>query len=84
MEDNFVTVQRANVILTVSEQQVDYYLSQGYNVIDEHGNVIKASMPKDLGTLQKAYADHVAEIEALKEEIRKLKEPKKPAKKKVG
>lgn len=81
--DEKVIVQRANVVLQISPQQVDYYLNQGYNVIDEKGNVIKESIPRNLGDLQKAYIDHVAEIESLKEEIRKLKEPKKTARKKT-
>lgn len=81
--DEKVLVQRANVVLQISPQQVDYYLNQGYNVIDEKGNVIQASVPRNLGELQKAYIDHVAEIESLKEEIRKLKEPKKTARKKT-
>ncbi len=81
--DEQVIVQRANVVLQISPQQVDYYLNQGYNVIDEKGNVIQKSIPRNLGELQKAYIDHIAEIESLKEEIRKLKEPKKPARKKT-
>lgn len=68
-----VTVQRANVILQVSTDQIDYYLSQGYNVIDEGGNVIKASVPRDLGTLQKAYVENAETIEALKKELAELK-----------
>lgn len=81
--DEQVIVQRANVVLQISPQQVDYYLNQGYNVIDEKGNVIQESIPRNLGELQKAYIDHIAEIESLKEEIRKLKEPKKTARKKT-
>lgn len=69
-----VRVQRANVILQISPQQVDYYMNQGYNVIDADGNVVKASVPRDLGTLQKAYVDNQAEIQKLHEEIDKLTE----------
>lgn len=72
-EMNTVTVQRANVILQISEEQLDYYLTQGYNVIDSKGNVIKASVPKNLGTLQKAFVDNQAEIEKLKKQIAELK-----------
>lgn len=79
--DERVTVQRANVVLQVSPQQVDYYLNQGYNVINEQGEVIQASVPRDLGTLQKAYIEHTEEIKALKAEIQTLKEAaEKPAK----
>lgn len=78
--DDRVIVQRANVVLRISPQQVDYYLSQGYNVIDENGNIVKASVPKDLGTLQKAFVEHTAQIDALKEEIAKLKKRNSKAK----
>lgn len=68
-----VTVQRANVILDVPEEWVDRYLDEGYDVIDDKGNVIKKSIPRDLGTLQKAYMDHVRKIEELESEIKELK-----------
>ncbi len=71
--DEKVTVQRANVVLQVSPQQVDYYMTQGYNVINEQGEVIKASVPRDLGTLQKAFVENQTEIESLKTEIADLK-----------
>lgn len=67
-----VTVQRANAILQVPEEWVDRYIDQGYNVIDEYGNVIQASIPKDLGTLQKAYVEHTQKIKELEEIIEQL------------
>lgn len=74
-----VTVQRANVVLQISPQQVDYYLSQGYNVINEKGEVIQASIPRDLGTLQKAFVEDKNTIEALQAEIAELKKKLKRA-----
>lgn len=68
-----VTVQRANVILDVPEEWVDRYIDEGYDVIDNKGNVIKKSIPRDLGTLQKAYIDHIHKIEELESEIEELK-----------
>ena len=68
-----VTVQRANTILEVPEEWVDRYIDEGYDVIDDKGNVIKKSIPRDLGTLQKAYMDHVRKIEELESEIEELK-----------
>ena len=67
------TVQRMNVILDVPDDEVDYYMTSGYSVIDGNGKVIKETMPTDVATLQKCYRDHVAEIEKLKAEITKLK-----------
>lgn len=82
--DNKVLVQRANVVLSVSPQQLDYYMTQGYDVINEQGEIVQASVPRDLGTLQKAYVEHTEEIKALKEEIKKLKEgTKRSPKKKI-
>lgn len=75
-ENKLVTVQRANVVLQISEALVDRYVDQGYNVIDANGNVIKASIPRDLGTLQRAYVDQLQEIDALKKEIEQLKQKK--------
>ena len=74
-----VTIQRANVVLQVSPQQVDYYLSQGYNVINEQGEVIQASVPRDLGTLQKAFVENANIIESLHAEVADLKKKLKKA-----
>lgn len=71
--DNKVIVQRANVVLYIDPEQLDYYMSQGYNVINDAGKVIRASVPNDLGTLQKAYVEHMAEIKSLKQQIEELK-----------
>lgn len=80
--DDKITVQRANVVLDISPEQLDYYMSQGYDVINDRGDVVQASVPRDLGTLQSAYVEHVAKIEALQEEIKNLKAPKRTTKKK--
>lgn len=68
-----VTVQRANTILQVPEEWVDRYIDQGYDVLDSDGKVIQKSIPKDLGTLQKAYVEHTAKIKELEKEIEQLK-----------
>lgn len=52
-----VNVQRANVILTVEDDEAEKYFEKGYNILDSYGNIVKASVPNDLGTLQKAYVD---------------------------
>ena len=53
-------VQRGNVFLTVSEEQVEKYLSKGYSLVDEFGRVIRQSVPTELGELQKAFSEHTA------------------------
>ena len=68
-----VTVKRANVVLTVENDEVDKYYEKGFSVIDELGNVIKASVPTEVGALQKALQDKDVEIASLKAEIERLK-----------
>lgn len=74
-------VKRANVILQIKDDQVDRFVSDGYDVIDETGKIIQKSVPKDVGTLQKAYADLTQEIKDLKAENEELKETIKSLKK---
>lgn len=80
------TIRRANVILDIKDDQIDYYVNQGFDVIDANGGVITKSTPRDVNALTDAYHKHTAEIEALQEEnkqlkaeIAKLKKAKKPA-----
>lgn len=72
-------VRRANVILRVDDSLSSQYVEQGYDVIDEAGNVIEKSVPRNVGELQKAYREHEIEIASLKAEIKKLKSSKKKA-----
>ena len=65
-------VERGNVVLRVQDYEVERYLSMGYNVTDENGTILKKSVPTQLGELQKAYVDHTALIESLKEQVAEL------------
>jgi len=67
-------VQRANVYLEVSDNLLDYYVGIGYNVLDDNGNVIRATVPTDLATLQNAYREHEAKIKELEATIEMLKQ----------
>ena len=67
------TVKRANVILTIEDEEIDKYYEKGYSVIDDFGNVLKASAPTEVGALQKALHDAEVEIADLKKQIEKLK-----------
>ena len=66
-------VQRANVILTIPNEDVDKYMAKGFSLIDKSGKVIKQSVPTELGQLQKAYSEHVAYIKKLESELAALK-----------
>lgn len=68
-----VTVKRANVILTVLDEEIPKYLEKGFSVIDGNGNVVKAGAPKDIGALQTLLQEKDSEIANLKKEIEKLK-----------
>ena len=68
-----VRVERGNVVLHIEDDLVDHYLLLGYNVIDEEGRIIKASLPTNLGTLQAAFVENKIKIQDLETEIKKLK-----------
>ena len=68
-----VDVQRANVFLTIPEDQIDKYMAKGFSVVDANGKVIKQSVPTELGQLQKAYSEHVETIKHLNSEIANLR-----------
>ena len=67
------TIRRANVVLDVTENEVEKYLADGFDIIDDNGKVLKASVPNDVNALKKAYVEHENEIKSLKEEIERLK-----------
>ena len=68
-----VEVQRGNVCLNILEADIPKYMAKGFSVVDAYGNVIKQSVPTELGQLQKAYSEHVELIKAKDIEIAKLK-----------
>lgn len=73
-------VRKANVILEVkTDEEAERYLDMGYNIIDEYGNILKACIPSDLGTLRHFYVEHTKEIERLKSHIAELEEQLKKA-----
>lgn len=65
-------VQRGNVVLHVEDDEVKRYLLLGYNLTGENGEVIKAALPNDLGTLQKMHVDDLAKIAELENTVAKL------------
>lgn len=78
-----VNVRRANVLLTIPEDDLNKYMSQGYSLVDGRGNIIKESIPNDLVQLQKAYTEHTeiikqkdSEIADLRAQIKELTEAK--------
>ena len=67
-----VRIERGNVVLKVQEHEVQRYLTLGYNVTDDEGNIIKGAIPNDLGTLQRFYVEHKKRIDELESIVAKL------------
>lgn len=70
-------VQRANRLLTVPDDTVEKYLSDGYNLVGEDGTILRRGVTKNA-------ADLVKELEAAKKRIAELeaeRAAKKPARK---
>jgi uncharacterized small protein (DUF1192 family) len=65
-------VERGNVVLTVKEHEVQHYLNLGYNLTDEAGNILRKSIPTNIGELQSAYLEHTKKIAELEDTIAKL------------
>lgn len=76
MAQKLLQVERGNVVLRVPDYDVQRFIDQGYNLVDGKGNIIQASVPRDLGTLQKLYTEHIEEIKRLKAELEELKSSK--------
>lgn len=70
--DSTVTVRRGNVVLDVSRETLEKYLSDGYDQVDHRGVVIKEGAPNDPAALKSAYDKQKTEIEILKQEIENL------------
>lgn len=69
-------VKRGNVILRVTENELDHYVSSGFDVVNEDGSIIKEGVTNDVGALKNIIQRKDAEIEQLKSEIERLKTPK--------
>lgn len=65
-------VKKANRVLTVSKEAVSSYLKDGYDEIDEKGEVIKRATGGKTVSLAE-YNKALEENETLKSEIKKLK-----------
>lgn len=78
-----VRVERGNVVLYVKEYEVPHYLSTGFSITDDNGNIIQAAVPNNVGTLQRIYIEQKQKIADLEAQIAELtkKLAEKPAEK---
>lgn len=67
-----VLVRRANVELDIDNEDIDYYLSLGYSLMDASGNVLKKGKPMDSNQLQADYLEALEKIKELEEKIASL------------
>lgn len=66
-------VRKANVLLTVNEDEVSKYLCKGFDLVGDDGKILKESTPVDLGQYQRAYSEQKTLLEEKDKEIAKLK-----------
>lgn len=69
-------VRRANVILTIKDDQVDRFIQKGYDLLDDVGNVVRSHETNDPEELQKRLKEAEQVIQKLELEIKQLKEKK--------
>ena len=67
-----VWVRRGNKMLQITDDAVQRYLTEGYDVVDERGAVIQKAVPRDATTLTLEYHRLTAENDKLKEAINVL------------
>lgn len=70
--NDVITVRRANVILKVPVEQKSEYLAKGFDVLNQNGAVSEHTVPSDMNVLQKAYVEHLKEIDMLNEKLKNL------------
>lgn len=65
-------VERGNVVLHVPDDEIQHYLTLGYNVTDENGNILQEALPNNLAFLQKAYIENKKRIADLQAAVQRL------------
>ena len=66
-------VERGNVVLEVSDDDIQRYIDKGFNLTDGHGHILQEAIPNDIGALQKLVVTQKNEIDELKRQIEKYK-----------
>lgn len=67
-----VKISKGNVVLDVKEDFLQSYLNQGYNVVDDNGNVIQRGNPNDVQSLKIALTEANKKIDAYANESAQL------------
>lgn len=83
VETNKVKVKKGNTIFRVYPDEVKKYFQMGFDVYGSDGKISKRALPTDIPSLQKAFFEHEATIEKLKERIAELEEKRSTQKRPV-
>lgn len=68
-----VAVQRYNVILEIDDEELDKYMSLGYNQIDINtGEILHEAIPTDVNVLKLKYQEHKEKIAELEQQVKDL------------
>lgn len=68
-----VAVQKYNVILEIDEEELDKYMSLGYNQIDINtGEILNEAIPTDINVLKLKYQEHKEKIAELEQQVKDL------------
>lgn len=68
-----VAVQKYNVILEIDDEELDKYMSLGYNQIDINtGEILHEAIPTDLNVLKLKYHEHKERIAELEQQVKDL------------
>lgn len=67
-----IKISKGNVVLDVKEDFLQTYLNQGYNVVDDRGNVIQRGNPNDVQSLKIALTEANKKIDAYADENAQL------------
>lgn len=62
-------VRRNNEILRVADYLTQSYVDNGYDVIDENGNILQKAVPTDINQLKAEYLRLTAEVAELKAKL---------------
>jgi len=68
-----ILVRRANVVIEVNPEDKQFYMDNGYSVVDEAGKVVESAMPIDTNALKVQVGELTKKLEEANKTISKLK-----------
>ena len=65
-----IRIQRANVVLDIRKDNLEYYMEKGYNQVDLLGNVVTSAIPQDVNFLKTSYERDKQQIADLQKVVK--------------